>query len=81
MGIVDPVLQENFWPITAGVLMSVFAALPGAILLGQVVMAVLAPIVYFGLGFINIPVTASMASYWGVLYVLLGDTISELMAS
>ena len=81
MAIVDPLLVEYFWPVTAGAILSIFGALPGIILILQIFLAIVAPLVYIGLAPINVTLTGSTVGYFATLYLLIGDTVTAMMAA
>lgn len=81
VGIVDPALKEYFWPVTTGAILSIFGAAPGIVLVTQVLLAVFILPVWALLIPITGPLTAGSAGYFTTLYLLLGDTLTEIFAA
>lgn len=81
VGIVDPILNQYFWKITTGAVLSIFGAIPGIVLVSQVLLAVFGLPVFLGLIPITGPLLAGSGGYFATLYLLMGDTINEIIAS
>lgn len=81
MAIVDPLLEQHFWNITTGALLVVFGGVPGIILLLQVILAIGNPLVFITMFPVTLPLTAGSGGYFGVLWLLIGPTVTELMAA
>jgi hypothetical protein len=81
VAIIDPLLQAHFWNVTTGALLVTFGGVPGVILLLQLILAIGNPLVFITMFPITMPLTVGSGGYFGVLWLLIGPTVTELMAA